>query len=300
MNSFIAYAMDSLLESVQSICDLFLISGKEVTERISSVINDCIEDFHSSCHRAYHGAEDFLEGLAGLLLAPAVLIATIAAIPLLAIVWTGLFLLSAIAHTATVPIVYTWVLYSKIQEAFTSPQESINYFPEILEPTPEPITTFTAPPLLALNALTAIAGMGVEVEVEKEPVVSHWTPSFVPAPITQEEHQAEVLNIQTFRQGLERQFAIKPRQTWKEYILLHLTETSTAQIQSEAERSLPVEVSTALEFPAKPDNKVLQRWDKEQLVTFCDRLNAVKKGSVAKYKNASKTLLIKKIKEFYS
>jgi len=290
MNNFIAYAMDSLLESVQSICDFFLISGQEVAERIGTTISDRIEDFHSSCHRAYHGAEDFLEGLAGLLLAPIALIVTIAAIPLLAIVWAGLFLLCAIAHTATVPMVYIWVLYEKTKGAV--PQTSIEYFPEPLEP-----TVALTPPLLTMSALVIMAGMGVEPE---QPV-STWSPSFIPVPATvNEQRQVPALDTKVFREGLERQFAVKPHRTWKEYILQHLIETPTTQIESELERSLPVEVFTALEFPVRPDNKVLQRWDKDQLVTFCDRLNAVKKGAITKYRKSSKTLLIKKIKEFYS
>ena len=296
-NAFVRYAMDSLLESVESVCDLFLVSQEEVAKQITSTINGCIEDFQSSCCRAYHGTEEALEGLAGILLAPASLIATLVAIPLLAVFWVSLFLLCAIAHTATVPMVYIWVLLHKTNEA-SVPQKSTNYFPEVLEPTPAPVVTHT-PPVLVLSALAVMASMGVEIDLEP---ANNWTPSFIPAPIVAQETQAEELDIKTFRVGLERQFAIQPTRTWKEYILQNLipAETLTAQIESESERSLSLEVSTAPKFPAKPHNKVLQRWDKDQLLTFCDRINAIKKGSITKYKSASKTLLIKKIKEFYA
>jgi len=299
MNAFISYAMDSLLESVESICDLFLVTAKEVGGQTVSVVNDCIKQFNSSYDRARRGTEDLLDGLAGMILAPVTLSMTLAAVPCFAVTWVILFALSAIAHTATVPIVYIWVLYRKLQEAFKPLPERIDYFPDLEKASDRVIPI--APPILALSSLALIAGIGVELP----PVTYDWTESFIPSIQEAEAHQVKTLDVETFRRGLEQQFnVVVPSRTWKDYILQNLTlppveEIPTTQIDSEVERSLPSEVQIAPELPLRPANFVLQRWEKEQLVTFCDRINVIQRGSITKYKKASKTLLIKKIKAFY-
>lgn len=345
---FLEYAMDSLLDSVGSICDFFLASASEVGNRMMSLIGKQVQSFLLCTYQAQQGANDLLTGVVGMIFAPIGLAATFAAIPILALIWVVLFLMSAIAHSLTVPIVYIWYLYQKFKEAVSRP-ETIDYFPEPEEFQPEPNL---CPPVFAMSAIAIIAGIGMDIE----PVPSwEWSPSFLPQ---QEEVQAPIeitidinnqveididIDVDTFRRELERQFAPQPHATWKDVVLegLRLLEaaasesstilvypqcelnpnpdadleiiqyavrervspfpTPTASCNDEAERSLPLEVSTTLEFefPAQPSNKVLQRWGKDQLVVFCDRINTIQKGSITKYRNASKTLLIKKIKAFY-
>jgi hypothetical protein len=275
-------------------------------------------------HQAQQGANDLLTGVVGAIFAPVGLAAIFAAIPILALIWVTLFFMSAIAHSLTVPIVYIWYLYQKFRESVSCVPETIDYFPE---PDAEP-SVCPSVPIVAMSAIAIIAGIGIDIE---QPVPNwSWSPSFLPH---QEEVQAQSveitidiknqveihLDVDTFRRGLERQFAPQPRATWKDVVLegLRLLEaaaseditvlvypqceipTPTTSCTDEVECSLPLEVSTALEFPARPSNKVLQRWDKDQLIVFCNRLNTIQKGSIKGYKNASKTFMIKEIKKFY-
>jgi hypothetical protein len=214
--------------------------------------------------------------------------------------------LTAIAHTASIPLAYLWCLYQKLKEAISPQVKSIDYFPEVeVDLEPEPLVALTPP-------LVLFAGLAAGLESEIESVSYDWSSTSYLLYTVDEVHEAhvEAIDIEVFRWGLEQQFySPKPRQSWKEYILQHLDFpkatalllSPTTSCSGEVGHSLSVEVQTVLEFPEKPSNKVLQRWDKDQLRLFCDRINAVQKESITKYKgkNVSKTALIKKIKAFY-
>jgi hypothetical protein len=159
--------------------------------------------------------------------------------------------------------------------------------------------------------LALLAGLAAGMEAETGSISYDWSPSYLLSTMDKvHETHIEAIDIEAFRWGLEQQFySPKPRQSWKNYILQHLDLpratalllSPTTSCSGEVGHSLSVEVQTVLEFPEKPSNKVLQRWDKDQLKLFCDRINAVQKESITKYKgkNVSKTTLVKKIKEFY-
>jgi hypothetical protein len=231
---------------------------------------------------------------------------------------------------------YIWVFYESVQEAFSKPQESINYFPEVevLEP-----ATAISSSVIAMGAFTLMAMTGVEVELEL--VTDDWTPSYIPA-VVQEKPKVEELDLKTFRQGLERQFAAKSRQTLEEYILRNLPipaieqeqETILSYPQCEINPDLAIGVvqgyavretvspfpvildatsaSATLEsplvkakdkkkFPRKPSNRAMKKWTIKEAIGHCDRINKVEAKSIAEYKNAtSKELVVDKIKAFYA
>jgi|GEM_PF-3594888 hypothetical protein len=332
----ITCAIKSLRKSVGAACDFFLVKGEEVANQIKVRINHCIDNFNLSSNRVYRGTEDLVEGVTGMLCASTTLVVTVAAIPLLWVAGTLLAILGVITHTIAVPMTYVWVFYESVKEAFSKPQESINYFPEVevLEP-----ATAISSSVIAMGAFTLMAMTGIEMELE--PAIDDWTPSYIPA-VVQKESEVEQLDLKTFRQGLERQFAAKSRQTLEEYILRNLPvpvteqgqETMLTYPQCEINPDLAIEVaqgyavretvspfpvildatpaSATLEsplvkakdkkkFPRKPSNRAMQKWTIKEAIGHCDRINKVEAKSIAEYKNATdKELVVAKIKSFYA
>jgi hypothetical protein len=304
MNIF-DYAMSSVLISAEVIADSFLDKAKEIFVQVCDTFKGLSESFVESVNQVKSGVIDLTQGLTGIILISVFLCLMTLGIPILAMGWLIAFILTAIAHTASVPLAYLWYLYQKIKEAISPQVKSIDYFPEVeVDLEPEPLVVMTPP-------LALLAGLAAGMEAETGSISYDWSPSYLLSTVD-EVHEAhvEAIDIEAFRWGLEQQFnPPSPRQSWKDYILQYLDFprattlllSPTTSFSSEVGRSLSVEVQTVLEFLEKPSNKVLQRWDKDQLKLFCDRINAVQKESITKYKgkNVSKTTLIKKIKEFY-
>lgn len=331
--TFILSLAESILESAGITCDFFLSFAKKEGNRTMSLIGDLIEGFITSSQRTRQGLGDLLKGVAGMIFAPLALAGVLVLIPISVVIGTIGFLTLVALHTASIPIAYLWYLYQTLREAVKPlpPVVPTDYFPEV--------ESFVAPPVLAMSAIALIAGMGIELEPAPQSWSPSFIPEpseqielqvddiqsveieafrwgleqqFMPKPRqTWKEFILQNLSLPVIPLLEEPLALVYPQCEINPDAQIEIVSeiavretvtpfpTPTTSCTDEVECSLPLEVSTALEFPAIPSNKVLQRWDKDQLVVFCDRINAVKKGSITKYKKASKTLLIKKVKAFY-
>jgi hypothetical protein len=313
------YAMSSVLISAEVIADSFLDKAKEIFGQIGDTFKGLSESFVESVNQAKNGVTDLTQGLTGIILIPVFLCLMTLGIPILAMGWLIAFVLTAIAHTASIPLAYLWCLYQKLKEVISPQIKSIDYFPEVeVDLEPEPLVVITPP-------LALLAGLAAGMEAEPGSISYDWSPSYLLYTVD-EVHEAhvEAIDIEAFRWGLEQQFySPKPRQTWKEYILQGLAllkypsleeplilvypqcainldvqievvqlpavretvtpfPTPTTSHSGEVGCSFPVEVSIApeLKFPPKPDIRALKRMKEPKLVEFCREINRIKKGSI--------------------